>query len=54
MERKRKISEDPRPVEAEGLWDKVTFWSSVWASVSTDFRGVSLSNILLDRIIGGC
>lgn len=32
----------------EVLWDKVRFWFSLWASVSTKFWDILLSSILAD------
>lgn len=41
MERNKRIFEDYSGHVVEELWDKVRFWSSIVASVSSEFRDLS-------------
>lgn len=39
--------EDFPALSEEELWDRISFWSALWASVTPEFRNYSLSAIIL-------
>lgn len=45
IERNRRISELCNDLGLEELWERVRFWSSLWASVSSEFRGIIVLEI---------
>jgi hypothetical protein len=48
LERNKRIFDDFPGMCVEGLWDRISFWSALWASVTPMFRNYSLSALLLD------
>jgi len=48
MERNKRIFDDVNGLCVEALWDRVCFWSALWASVTPLFRDYSLSALLLN------
>jgi hypothetical protein len=48
MERNRRIFDDFNGLCVEALWDRVCFWSALWASVTPLFRNYSISALLFD------
>ena len=48
MERNRRICDDFPGLCVEGLWDRIIFWSALWASVTSEFKNYSLSALMLD------
>ena len=48
LERNQRIFEDKAGADHEELWEKIKFWSSLWVSVTHEFRDYSLAVILRD------
>ena len=48
LERNKRIFEDKGGADQEELWDRITFWSSLWVSVTYEFRDYSFADILRD------
>ena len=48
LERNRRIFDNFKGVGVEELWERVRFWSSLWASITPEFRDILFSSILLD------
>ncbi|KAK9927793.1 hypothetical protein M0R45_024959 [Rubus argutus] len=48
LERNQRIFEDKVGAGHEELWDRIKFWSSLWVSVTHEFKDYSLAVILRD------
>ena len=48
LERNQRIFEDKIGADQEELWDRIKFWSSLWVSVTHEFRDYSFADILRD------
>jgi hypothetical protein len=48
LERNRRTFDNVPELCVESLWDRITFWSALWASVTAEFRHYSLSALMLD------
>ena len=50
LERNKRVFEVYKGVGVEELWDRVSHWAALWASVSVEFRDYNLSSLIRDLL----